>query len=281
MKTYTMTKRTIFAMLLTAALLVFSPSCKKDPKAPVMTYEAVEGTLIFTANGVNFKMIPVEGGTFTMGATAEQGGDAESDGQPTHSVTLSSFYMGETEVTQALWQAVMGSNPSRFKGDSQRPVETVKYDWRALEFITKLNLLCADQLGSRQFRLPTEAEWEFAARGGKKSKGYKYSGSNTLDDVAWYTDNSGSTTHAVGTKQANELGLYDMSGNVLEWCSDWYGSYSSSAQTDPTGPASGFYRMHRGGGWNDYARGCRVSNRINYGNPDHTVNILGLRLSLH
>ena len=236
-------------------------------------------TYTFTVNGVSFQMLPVEGGTFNMGATSEQGSDADDDEKPTHSVTLSSFYMGETEVTQALWQAVMGSNPSCFSG-SNLPVEAVSWN-DCQTFITKLNQQCASQLNGRQFLLPTEAQWEYAARGGKQSQGYKYSGSNTLGDVAWYADNSGSTTHAVGTKTPNELGLYDMSGNVWEWCSDWYGSYGSSAQTDPTGPATGSNRVNRGGGWNDYARGCRVSNRINYGNPDHTVNILGLRLSLH
>ena len=290
MKTYTMTKRTILAMLLTAALLAFLPSCKKDPKAPVMTYNAgdepsepdnpptpVEGTLTFTVNGVTFRMLPVEGGTFTMGATAEQGSDAYDDEKPTHSVTLSSYYMGETEVTQALWQAVMGSNPSYFTGDSQRPVETVSWD-DCQEFITKLNQLCASQLNGRQFRLPTEAEWEYAARGGKQSRGYKYSGSNTLGSVAWYDDNSGSTTHAVGTKQANELGLYDMSGNVWEWCSDWYGSYGSGAQTNPTGSTSGSGRVYRGGSWNRIAGYCRVSYRYS-GTPDYRYFNLGLRLS--
>ena len=278
MKTYTMIKRTIFAMLLTAALLAFFPSCKKDSKAPVMTYEAVEGTLTFTANGVSFKMMLVEGGTFTMGATAEQGSDAYDDEKPTHNVTLSSYYMGETEVTQALWQAVMGGNPSHFTGDSQRPVETVSWN-DCQEFITALNGLCAGQLNGKHFSLPTEAQWEYAARGGNKSQGYKYSGSNTLGNVAWYDDNSGNTTHAVGTKQANELGLYDMSGNVLEWCSDWYGSYGSSAQTDPTGPATGSYRVGRGGSWYDVARNCRVSDRL-YGSPDPTDDDLGLRLAL-
>ena len=235
------------------------------------------GYLTFTANGVSFKMMLVEGGTFTMGATAEQGGDAESNEYPTHSVTLSSFYMGETEVTQALWQAVMGSNPSHFSG-SNLPVECVGWN-DCQEFITKLNQLCASQLNGRQFLLPTEAQWEYAARGGKNSQGYKYSGSNTLDNVAWYYDNSGSTTHAVATKQANELGLYDMSGNVYEWCSDWYGSYSSSAQTDPTGPASGPYRVYRGGSWFHPARYCRVSYRSNY-YPGGAIGSFGLRLSL-
>ncbi len=236
--------------------------------------------LTFTANGVSFKMIFVEGGTFTMGATSEQGSDAESGEKPTHSVTLSSFYMGETEVTQALWQAMMGSNPSRFTGDTQRPVETVTWD-DCQTFITKLNQQCASQLNGRQFRLPTEAEWEYAARGGKNSQGYKYSGSNTLDNVAWYDkDYSSGTTHAVGTKQANELGLYDMSGNVWEWCSDWKGSYSSSAQTNPTGPATGSNRVLRGGCWNDYAMGCRVSKRYSR-NPDDSDSYLGLRLALY
>ena len=235
-------------------------------------------SISFTANGVNFTMIPVEGGTFTMGATAEQGSDASDSEKPTHSVTLSSFYMGETEVSQALWQAVMGNNPSRFTGDSQRPVEEVS--WNDCQvFITALNELCAGQLNGKQFSLPTEAQWEFAARGGKQSHGYKYSGSNTIGDVAWYDSNSGSKTHAVGTKQANELGLYDMSGNVDEWCSDWSGSYGSGAQTDPTGPATGSYRVHRGGSWNCYARFCRVSGRYCI-SPDYAESTLGLRLAL-
>ncbi len=264
-------------MLLAAVPLAFFPSCTKDPLAPWMTYEAVEGSLIFTANGVSFTMNPVEGGTFTMGATSEQGSDAVSDETPTHSVTLSSYFMGETEVTQALWQAVMGSNPSHFSG-SNLPVEGVSWN-DCQEFITKLNQMCASQLNGRQFALPTEAQWEYAARGGKQSQGYKYSGSNTLSNVAWYDDNSGSTTHAVGTKQANELGLYDMSGNVWEWCQDWYGSYRSSAQTDPTGPSSGSYRVFRGGSWGDYAGYCRVSYRHNFA-PVDTSDYLGLRLSL-
>ena len=233
--------------------------------------------LTFTAGGVTFKMIFVEGGTFTMGATAEQGNDADSDEKPTHSVSLSSYHMGETEVTQALWQAVMGSNPSYFSG-SNLPVECVRWNY-CYEFITKLNQLCASQLNGRQFRLPTEAEWEYAARGGKQSRGYKYSGSNTLGNVAWYHDNSGSTTHAVGTKTPNELGLYDMSGNVHEWCSDRYGSYSSSAQTDPTGPATGSGRVSRGGSGGGLAMHCRVSFRT-YFTPDYARNDIGLRLSL-
>ena len=233
--------------------------------------------LSFTANGVSFKMLPVEGGTFTMGATAEQGSDAYDDEKPAHSVTLSSYYMGETEVTQALWQAVMGSNPSNVKGNNL-PVESVSWD-DCQTFINMLNQLLAGQLGGKRFALPTEAQWEYAARGGKHSKGYKYSGSNTLGNVAWYWDNNGGTTHAVGTKQANELGLYDMSGNVWEWCSDWYGDYGSSAQTDPTGPATGSHRVYRGGSWFSDARGCRVSNRLN-SSPGNAFDILGLRLSL-
>ena len=145
-------------------------------------------------------------------------------------------------------------------------------------FITKLNQQCAGQLNGRQFRLPTEAEWEYAARGGNKSQGYKYSGSNTLGNVAWYNGNSGST-HTVGTKQANELGLYDMSGNVYEWCSDWYGSYGSSAQTDPAGPATSSGRVSRGGSWRFNARYCRVSDHNRYA-PGIAFYGLGLRLSL-
>ena len=209
------------------------------------------GNQTFTVNGVSFTMIAVKGGTFTMGATLEQGSDAYND-KPTHQVTLSDYYIGETEVTQELWQAVMGSNPSDFSG-TNLPVEGVSWN-DCQTFITKLN-----QLTGKNFRLPTEAEWEYAARGGQKSRGYEYAGSNTLSDVAWY--NSGSKTHPVKQKQANELGLYDMSGNVYEWCQDYYGSYSSNAQTNPTGPSSGSYRVNRGGGWDSSASYCRVADR--------------------
>ena len=224
----------------------------------------------YTVNGVSFTMIEVEGGTFTMGSP-DSDSDADSGEKPAHQVTLSSYYIGETEVTQELWQVVMGSNPSYFTGDLQCPVEYVSwYDCQT--FISKLN-----ELTGESFRLPTEAEWEYAARGGNKSKGYKYSGSNTIGNVAWYDDNSSSTTHAVKTKHPNELGIYDMSGNVWEWCSDWYGSYSSSAQTNPTGPSSGFYRVLRGGSWSYSARYCRVANR-NYDSPDDRGINRGLRL---
>ena len=226
----------------------------------------------FTVGGVTFKMIAVEGGTFTMGGTSEQGDDAYDWEKPTHSVTLSSYRIGETEVTQALWQAVMGSNPSHFSG-SQKPVEQVSWN-DCQDFIRRLNALTGEN-----FRLPTEAEWEYAARGGKKSWGYKYSGSNTIGNVAWYDDNSGSQTHNVATKSPNELGLYDMSGNVWEWCQDWYDYYSSGSQTNPTGPSSGSDRVLRGGGWNSLARSCRVSYRSG-NSPVNRLIKLGLRLAL-
>ena len=219
----------------------------------------------------SIEMVYVAGGTFTMGATAEQGSDADSDEKPTHSVTVSDFYIGKYEVTQAQWKAVMGSNPSYFKGDNL-PVENVS--WNDIqEFIKKLNA----QTGKR-FRLPTEAEWEYAARGGNQSKGYKYSGSNSIDDVAWYTDNSSSKTHPVGQKTPNELGIYDMSGNVYEWCQDWKGSYSSSSQTNPTGPSSGSGRVLRGGSWSISAWSCRVSYRFS-DYPDPRLDGGGFRLA--
>jgi len=226
----------------------------------------------FTIDGVEFTMVYVEGGTFTMGATSEQGSEADDDEYPAHKVTLSSYYIGETEVTQALWQAVMGNNPSKFKGDNL-PVELVSYN-DVQEFIEQLNYKTG-----KTFRLPTEAEWEYAARGGNKSKGYKYSGSNNIEDVAWYDGNSNRKTHTVKTKQANELGLYDMSGNVFEWCSDWYGDYSSSSQTNPQGPNSGSGRVSRGGSWGSNARSCRVSYR-DYGYPSNRDYVSGFRLAL-
>lgn len=242
---------------------------QKTESAPQLV--AVEGSQTFTVNGVKFMMVPVEGGTFTMGATSEQGSDVWDYEKPAHQVTLSNYYIGQTEVTQALWKAVMGSNPSDSKGDNL-PVEQVSWD-DCQVFIQNLN-----QLTGKQFRLPTEAEWEYAARGGRKSRGYKYAGGNDIGLVAWYTDNSGNETHTVATKQANELGVYDMSGNVEEWCSDWYGDYQSSSQSDPQGPSSGSNRVSRGDCYFSDARDCRVSNR-SYNLPDYRGDFLGLRLS--
>ena len=222
----------------------------------------------FTVNGVSFEMVFVEGGTFQMGSN-----DGESDEQPVHQVTLSNYHIGKTEVTQELWQAVMGSNPSYsgFKG-AKNPVNNVSWN-DCQEFISKLN-----RLTGGRFRLPTEAEWEYAARGGNKSRGYKYSGSDYLGRVAWYEDNSDSKVHPVGSKSPNELGLYDMSGNVREWCSDWYDSYLSSPQTNPTGPSSGNNRMGRGGSWDHNATRCRVANRGGSA-PAFSSGSLGLRLA--
>ena len=236
------------------------------------TFETLKTIFSLTVNGVIFDMMYVEGGTFDMGATTEQGSDAESDEKPVHSVTLDGYYIGKCEVTQELWEAVMGSNPSHFKG-AQNPVERVSWN-DCQNFIKKLN-----SLTGRTFRLPTEAEWEYAARGGNKSLHYKYSGSDNIDEVAWYNNNSGRSTHAVGTKSPNELGIYDMSGNVWEWCSDWYGGYSAGAQTNPQGPSSGSYRVLRGGSWINYAGNCRVSIR-SYDDPGNSNINFGLRLIL-
>lgn len=220
---------------------------------------------------VEIEMVYVEGGSFTMGATAEQG-DAYSEETPKHQVTLSNFHIGKYEVTQALWQAVMSNNPSRFKG-ANRPVEQVSWD-DCQEFICKLN-----NLTNAHFRLPTEAEWEYAARGGKQSRGFKYAGSNNLGSVAWYNNNSGNETHPVGQKSPNELGLYDMSGNVLEWCQDWFDNYSANSQTNPMGPSSGPGRVNRGGSWDGYVGWCRSSYR-NTSTPSLRLSYLGLRLAL-
>ena len=227
-------------------------------------------------NGISIDMVKVEAGTFMMGATSEMK-DPYDDEKPVHQVTLTNdYYMGKYEVPQALWEAVMGSNPSKYKGDNL-PVEKVSWN-DCQEFISKLN-----SLTGRKFRLPTEAEWEYAARGGKRSRGYQYSGNSNISDVAWYDGNcvniSGINTHPVGKKQANELGIYDMTGNVWEWCQDWYGSYSSSSQTNPTGSYSGSDRVYRGGSSGSYARGCRLSYRC-CDAPDLRSNDLGLRLAL-
>ena len=216
--------------------------------------------------GLNMKMIYVEGGTFQMGATPEQGSDADSDEKPVHSVTLEGYYIAECEVTQEQWQKIMGTTIYQQRDKANRdktygagPNYPMYYvSWHeAQKFCGILS-----EITGKTYMLPTEAQWEYAARGGNKSKGYKYSGSPYVEAVAWYYSNSGSTNHPVkGKKKANELGLYDMSGSVYEWCYDWYGAYSSSSQSNPTGASSGQYRVLRGGSWGSDASRCRVSNR--------------------
>jgi formylglycine-generating enzyme required for sulfatase activity len=207
-------------------------------------------------------MVDVDGGSFQMGADDS---DAYRDEKPVHSEYVSTFRIGKTEVTQALWKAVMGSNPSGFKGDNL-PVERVSWN-DCKTFISKLNSITGEN-----FRLPSEAEWEYAARGGNRSRGYKYSGSNSIGEVAWYDGNSGNQTHTVATKLPNELGIYDMSGNVWEWTSDLKSSDYNSSRT-------GSGRVGRGGGWSGDAGSCRVSCRDNYG-PSSSNGSLGFRLAL-
>ena len=245
-------------------------------------------TIDFTVNGVSFTMVTVDGGTFMMGATDEQVSDAYDIELPAHQVTLTSYCIGKTEVTQELWLAVMGSNPSYFSSANgfdtnlQRPVERVSWN-DCRQFVRKLK-----ELTGLPFRLPTEAEWEFAARGGRYSQGYKFAGSNTIGEVAWYNGNSYNTdggsstdyaTHAVATKAPNELGLYDMSGNVWEWCNDWLDVYNTDYQLDPTGPAEGGGKVYRGGSFYRNERDCRVSVRFNI-TPSTTSGQRGLRLAL-
>ncbi len=244
-------------LIITALMMVVGCSSDKDTSS---SQESVEKEPEKEPIGMVF----VEGGTFQMGSS-----NSESDEKPIHTVTVSSFYMDKTEVTQAEYRKVMGKNPSNFSGCDDCPVE--KVSWHDANAY-------AQKVGKR---LPTEAEWEYAARGGNKSKGYTYSGGNNLDAVGWYDNNSGGKTHPVAQKQPNELGLYDMSGNVWEWCSDWYdkGYYSRSPQNDPQGPNSGKYRVLRGGSWYDSGSSCRVANRNRY-DPDGRHDDHGFRLVL-
>jgi formylglycine-generating enzyme required for sulfatase activity len=228
---------------------------------------------------------------------SDNGRDSE---KPVHTVTITGFYMGKYEVTQKEWTALMGSNPSAFKGDNL-PVERVTW-FDAVDYCNRLSqregLTPAYTISGRTpatgypitaatvtwnrnangYRLPTEAEWEYAARGGNGSPGnYTYAGSNNIDEVAWHSGNSGNRTHEVGTKNPNRLGLYDMSGNVAEWCWDWYNNYSNSAQTDPTGASSGSNRVQRGGGWSHSAERARSANRY-YDYPSPGITNLGFRV---
>ncbi|MDR3013754.1 MAG: formylglycine-generating enzyme family protein [Chitinispirillales bacterium] len=226
----------------------------------------------------------IEGGTFTMGCTEEQEDDCWDNENPAHQVTLSSFRIGKYPVTQELWRRVMSGNPSWFnsprlgRNAEQNPVDNVSW-YDAQLFISRLN-----DTTEMKFRLPTEAEWEFAARGGLMSRGYKYAGSDNINEIAWYLGNTGGklsngATRQVGTRAPNELNLYDMSGNVFEWVNDWYGTYTEKSKIDPQGPLEGINRVFRGGSWSVDAKFCRVSERFN-GSPDTRLNIIGLRLAL-
>ena len=239
----------------------------------LLSGEEGDSILTYTANGVSFNMVSVNGGTFTMG-------DNSLNNATEHLVTLSSFYIGQTEVTQELWLAVMGGeNPSWCNGSKggvdygtnlQRPVENVTWE-ECQEFISNLNLITGED-----FRMPTEAEWEYAARGGDRSQGYIYAGSNNVDDVAWYfvEDVHQRMTHSVALKLPNELGLYDMSGNAGEWCQDWYGAYSENPQTNPTGPTLGVRHIIRGGAYNGFSDVCTTTYRLAH----HQKGSFGLRL---
>lgn len=246
--------------------------------------------IVVTVNGVSFTMKYVEGDKFVMGAQsfghqwANFDTEAFDDETPPHFVNVSSFYMAETEVTQGLWEAVMGTTveQQRDMANPEWPLRGVGADypmyyvsWDDCQaFVEKLS-----GLTGKTFRLPTEAEWEFAARGGKKAKGDKYAGSKHLGLVGWYYMNSASSSHPVKEKAANELGLYDMSGNVWEWCCDWYARYERALQTNPKGPSTGEERVLRGGGWAYYASRCRVSFRYKY-DPKHSNSSYGFRIMM-
>ncbi len=277
-----MKSKDIFLCLLAGVMAL---SCKKEGN-PTTNYKAEEDYKE-TLSGLNLDMVYVKGGTFTMGATSEQG--SNDSAKPAHQVTLSSYHISKYEITQAQWKAVMGTTIEQQRdkvgayslygvGDNY-PMYCVSWT-EAKAFCEKLS-----QKTGKKYALPTEGQWEFAARGGVKSKGYKYSGSDAVGDVAWYYDNSYNLgenhpdygTHAVGTKAANELGIYDMSGNVWEWCADWYGSYSSDAATNPSGPNSGSYRVLRGSSWSGSGGSCRVSIRYNF-KPDVHGSYVGFRV---
>ncbi|MFD2202053.1 SUMF1/EgtB/PvdO family nonheme iron enzyme [Shivajiella indica] len=253
-------------------------------KASVNTLKVPQETTAKTPNNIPLpnvlqelerNMVFIQGGIFTMGCTPEQSTDCDEDEKPTHRLTMDSFRLGKYEVTQSQWVSVMRSNPSKFKGCDNCPVENIS--WHDIqEFISNLN-----KITGKNYRLPSEAEWEYAARGGNQSQGNIYSGGNKLNDVAWNSGNSGNKTHQVGQKNPNELGLYDMSGNVHEWCNDWYEKkyYANSPEQNPKGPSNGSTRVRRGGSWDDVGYYNRVSDRFDV-NPGNRVGTVGFRLAL-
>lgn len=250
-------------------------SQSEQPSEPIVQPEPNPDAIPIEVNGVTFYMIKVDGGTFTMGATPEMEKPRRNE-KPAHEVTLSSYCIGETEVTQALWKAVMGTTGVSFQGKEgdNYPMDLVTWN-ECQDFIRKLN-----ELTNKKFRLPTEAEWEFAARGGNKSNHTQYSGSSNIDEVAWHYGNSvEGDFHIVKTKKANELGIYDMSGNVWEWCQDWKGSYSNEPKTNPTGPEKGSKRVIRGGSSSLLAMYSRSSYR-EFLSPEYSRGNCGFRLVL-
>lgn len=265
---------------------IFAVACKKDtattnePNTPGTNDNGgqTEPSRTFTVNGVSFTMVRVEGGTFYMGAQDDDPNGPNYDANsysnewPAHMVTLGDYYIAETECTQALWMAVMGSNPSAMQDDPMNPVESMSF-FETEDFLMRLSMLTGED-----FRLPTEAEWEYAARGGKNSRGYKYSGSNNVDSVAWTATSALGFTHMVGELFPNELGLYDMSGNVLEVCSDFYGYYGSEPQTDPQGPSGGSMHVGRGGSWCADGYYARITNRN--GTDPNGGSALGFRIAM-
>lgn len=245
---------------------------KQKTKSEPKQIKLKSDLLPFEIKGVSFNMVKVQGGTYTMGATSEQSKLADPSEKPAHKVTVANYYIGETEVTQELWNAVMGNNPSKYKGENF-PVESVS--WTSCQtFLKRLS----DMTG-KSFRLPTEAEWEYAARGGNMSQGFVYSGSNLWMEVAIRDKYATSPTYKVASTRPNELGLYDMTGNVSEWCSDWYGAYSSAAQEAPKGPQTGESRIYRGGSATMPEIYYRNSARDG-GVPDKWFYTVGLRLAM-
>lgn len=237
--------------------------------------EVDDGSLEINCNGIRFKMLPIAGGTFDMGCTKPHGAKHHyEEATPVHKVKVNDFYMGQYEVTQKLWLSVMDTNPSRWRYSDSLPVEQVSWN-DAQIFIARLS-----QITGYRFRLPTEAEWEYAARGGQYSKDCTYPGTDgDLASYCWYGSNSQNITHPVGQLKPNELGLYDMGGNVWEWCSDWMGEYASEMQDNPTGPKYGENRILRGGSLNSPSWGCAVSDRCWY-LPDYGYGFHGFRLVL-
>jgi len=269
-----MKKISLPVLALLFACPVFSQtSTGHDKKPEVKTNSAISLSLAETLKAIDDKMVKIEGASFTMGCNEVKDSGCYYWEKPAHKVLISTFYMAKYPVTQKEWTAVVGDKPWFSKDCGDCPVENVSW-YDAQVFINKLN-----QLTGRYYRLPTEAEWEYAARGGNRSRDYKYAGSNKLSDVAWFEANSNKQTHPVGQKLPNELGLYDMCGNVWQWCNDWFDDkyYSHSPEDNPQGGIKDAYRACRGGSWWSEEKDSRLSNRDRYP-PDARDDDVGFRL---